>query len=140
MTGARRLALSLTAGIAVAALAFVVVLLATRSGDAAPKRAPRPQPAAVARPESDYHGGRLVFAEMGCGSCHRLAAAGSNGQIGPVLDQVLPSHTRASLAAKIADPGQGSIMPQDFGKRMSTEQFEALLDFLIAARDGRASK
>ena len=138
MTVTRRAVLPLAAGIAVAAAAFVVVLLATRGGDAAPKAAAKPRPAAVA-PFADVDGGRLVFAEMGCGSCHRLAAAGSTGQIGPVLDQVLSDHTRASLAAKIADPGTGSIMPQDFGRRMNAAEFDALLDFLLAARDRRAS-
>jgi mono/diheme cytochrome c family protein len=131
----RRVVLSLAAGLAVGAAAFVVVLLATRS-DASPTSAPRP--VASARAAADVRGGRLVFAEMGCGSCHRLAAAGSNGQIGPVLDQVLSRHTRASLAAKIADPAAGTIMPQDFGRRMSPAQLQALLDFLVAARDGRA--
>ena len=30
--------------------------------------------------------GLEVFNRMGCGSCHRLAAAGSNGPIGPNLE------------------------------------------------------
>jgi len=137
MSVTRRVILPLAAGVAVAATAFVVVLLATR-GDAPPKAAPKPQRTAIAQ-FVDVDGGRLVFAKMGCGSCHRLAAAGSTGQIGPVLDQALPRHTRASLAAKISDPGTGSIMPQDFGRRMNAAEFDALLDFLIAARDRRAS-
>ena len=83
---------------------------------------------------SEGRGGRAVFAAMGCGGCHRLAAAGSQGQIGPPLDQVLPNHTRASLRAKITDPGGSSMMPGDFARRMSARDLDALVDFLLAAR------
>jgi mono/diheme cytochrome c family protein len=135
MSDARRVAIPLAAGVVAAALAFVAVLLATR-GDDSPARPSAPTPAAVAADKPDPEGGRLVFARMGCGGCHRLAAAGSNGQIGPVLDQVLPNHTRQTLAAKIQNPGNGSIMPGDFAQRMSFAEMQALIDFLVAARDG----
>jgi cytochrome c551/c552 len=114
-----------------------VVLLAT-GGDEDPADSSAPTRAAVAAGQPDPQGGRLVFASMGCGSCHRLSAAGSTGQIGPSLDDALARHDRASLAAKIQSPGQGTIMPQDFAQRMSFAELDALLDFLIAARDGRA--
>jgi len=71
-----------------------------------------------------------------CG--HRLAAAGSSGPIGPSLDDVLPHHTRASLLAKIRDPGTGSVMPGDFARRMSPAQLRALVTFLLATRAGGA--
>ena len=74
---------------------------------------------------------------MGCGGCHRLAAAGSEGQFAPDLDQSLPGHTRASLVAKITDPGAASIMPGDFGRRMSDREMQALVDFLLDARERR---
>jgi cytochrome c551/c552 len=85
--------------------------------------------------------GRAVFARMGCGSCHRLAAAGSEGEIGPNLDERLAYHTRASLAAKIVDPSQGlgegfSMMPDDFESRMTGDELQALVEFLLAARPG----
>jgi cytochrome c551/c552 len=134
MSDARRVAIPVAAGLVAAAVAFVVVLLATR-GDDSPASSSAPTPAAVAAGKPDPEGGRLVFAEMGCGGCHRLAAAGSSGRIGPVLEQVLPNHTRQSLAAKIQAPGQGSIMPGDFAQRMSFAELQALIDFLIAARD-----
>jgi len=75
---------------------------------------------------------------MGCGGCHRLAAAGSNGPIGPSLDDALPHHTRDSLLAKIRDPGTGSVMPGDFARRMSPAQLRALVTFLLATRAGGA--
>lgn len=124
----RRAAIPLAAGLAAAAIAFAVVLIATGSdGSATPATTRTTAAAAPTR-------GRLVFAQMGCGGCHALAAAGSTGGIGPSLDDALAHHTHASLRAKISDPGPGSVMPQDFARRMSRADLAALVDFLMAAR------
>jgi cytochrome c551/c552 len=109
------------------------VLLATKED--ARRSTSAPTPAALAAGRPDPAGGRIVFARMGCGGCHRLQAAGSTGRIGPPLDQVLPTHTRQTLLDKIVRPGGGSIMPDDFAQRMSFQELQALVDFLIAARD-----
>jgi mono/diheme cytochrome c family protein len=117
-----------------AAVTFALVLAATR-GEARPTTtaaATSPSPSATGPAGTR---GRAVFAAMGCGSCHRLAAAGSQGQIGPPLDQVLPRHTRESLRAKITNPGAASIMPRDFARRLTAGDLDALLDFLVASRD-----
>ncbi len=86
----------------------------------------------------DHDSGRAVFARMGCGSCHTLAAAGSRGEIGPDLDQRLPGHTRASLVERItrgpAADGTFSPMPDNFGDRLDDDELDALVDFLLAAR------
>jgi cytochrome c6 len=131
----------LVAGLATAAVVFALVALAVgdngdngndgRSGD----RASRQATPAEAQP------GGTVFARMGCGSCHRLAAAGSDGQIGPDLDQRLPAHDRESLVAVITDSDRTdfSVMPEDFGERMSDAELDALVDFLMAARRDRAT-
>ena len=108
------------AGAAVAA----AVLLAAR--EAPPGAGP---PARAGEPD-----GRAVFVSMGCGSCHRLAAAGSDGPIGPDLDERLPAHTRASLTAAIRDPPPGGAMPEDFGSRMTRAELAALVDFLLGTR------
>ena len=71
---------------------------------------------------------------MGCGGCHQLAAADSTGAIGPSLDQRLKGHTAASLQAKIIAPGPTSLMPTDFAERMSEQELDALVGFLLAAR------
>jgi hypothetical protein len=74
---------------------------------------------------------------MGCGGCHRLAAGGGDGQIGPDLDTVLPGYDAAMLRAKITDPYPAgdptyfSAMPQDFGSRMSATELDALVAFLL---------
>ena len=132
MTPLDRRVLPLASGLAAAAIAFAAVALATddgggrtaRSGEAVP---PAASPAAVSS-------GRELFARMGCGSCHKLAAADARGQIGPDLDTRLAAHTRSSLTAKILAPGETSMMPADFGERMSDAELDALVDFLLAAR------
>lgn len=104
-------------------LAAAAVLIAARGP------APRAGP-----PVASVAEGRAVFARMGCGSCHRLAAAGSEGPVGPDLDARLPSHSRASLRAVIRDPPTLGTMPQDFAERMTAAELSALVDFLLSAR------
>lgn len=64
------------------------------------------------------------------------AAAGSNGPIGPNLDERLGSHTAESLKAKIIAPGGTSVMPSAFAERMDDDELDALVSFLLASRDG----
>jgi cytochrome c2 len=124
----RRVVAPLVAGVVAAAAAFAVSASLdgedTGSSRAATRSAPAMTPAV----------GRTVFARMGCGSCHRLAAAGSTGEIGPSLDERLPGHTRASLRAVIVKPPRYSMMPEDFGTRMTPGELDALIDFLVAPR------
>lgn len=125
------------AGLAVAAVVFAVVLAA--GGDGGSSRTPRPKPepertAAAPTRAAAAPDGREVFARMGCGSCHQLAAAGSAGRIGPSLDKRLPDHTRASLRSKILNPSGSSAysgMPGDFGERMRPAELDALVRFLL---------
>jgi mono/diheme cytochrome c family protein len=134
-----RNAVPFAAGVAAAAAAFAVVLLTTdddgngRAPDGGQVAAPAP---GAPLPEG-LEGGLAVFTRMGCGGCHRLAAAHSSGPIGPDLDDRLPSHTRESLTAQILSPGPASAMPDDFGERMSDAELEALIDFLLAVREPR---
>lgn len=89
---------------------------------------------------ADVTAGRIVFARMGCGGCHRLAAGGGSGiEVGPDLDRALPDYDAASLRAKIVDPypagePQGfAVMPRDFGRRMRATELDALVAFLLSA-------
>jgi cytochrome c oxidase subunit II len=121
---------ALVAALAAAALAFGAVALGV--GIDGGTDDPR---ASATRTESAS--GRAVFARMGCGSCHTLAAAGSTGEMGPDLDNALEHHTRATLIAQITDPASGggfSGMPTDFASRMSSGEFDSLVDFLLAQR------
>jgi cytochrome c oxidase subunit 2 len=137
MTERWRLAVPVAAGLAAAAAAFAFVAIATDGDDRpAPTRDTTSLTAGAPRATTADRvaHGRLVFTQMGCGGCHRLAAAGSQGPIGPPLDHRLAAHTRRSLLAKITDPGPGSMMPDDFGRRMSAGELRALVDFLLAQR------
>jgi cytochrome c oxidase subunit 2 len=124
---------SLAVGVAASLAAFALIAAIAGIGSE--------QEGGIAAAE-ESHSGRAVFARMGCGSCHALAAAGSRGEIGPDLDQRLPTHDRASLIAKITSPqsadGQSfSVMPQNFGERMNARELDALVDFLLAVRRER---
>jgi cytochrome c oxidase subunit 2 len=128
---------ALGAGLAAAALAFAVV--AVGFGIHAGSEGEDGATAAVAgAARSEHESGRAVFARMGCGSCHTLAAAGSMGQIGPNLDARLARHTRASLIARItappSDPEGFSMMPTNFASRMDARELDALVRFLLAER------
>jgi mono/diheme cytochrome c family protein len=132
MSFVRRYAVPFAAGLAAATAAFAVVALTTDDGGGQrPGSGVSPGPAPAASAPSD---GLAVFTRMGCGGCHTLAAAGSSGPVAPNLDGELPDHTRESLTAAIVRPPPASMMPQDFGERMSDAELAALVDFLLAAR------
>jgi mono/diheme cytochrome c family protein len=118
----------LAAGLLAAGGAFAIVIAADDDGS----------PSRQAEVVGVSTSGRAIFARMGCGSCHRLAAAGSNGEIGPDLDQRLSAHNRASLTAVITDSDRGGSfteMPEDFGERMNAAELDALVEFLLASRN-----
>jgi mono/diheme cytochrome c family protein len=56
----------------------------------------------------DPDAGKEVFASAGCGSCHTLADAGSNGEIGPNLDELQPN---AELVETTVRNGKGAMPP-----------------------------
>ncbi len=81
--------------------------------------------------------GGQVFANNGCGSCHALAAAGSSGQVGPNLDEVLPGQSTAMITQSIVDPSakiakgyQDGVMPQNFGDTIDPKDLKLLVQFL----------
>ncbi|MBI3763849.1 MAG: cytochrome c oxidase subunit II [Chloroflexi bacterium] len=88
----------------------------------------------------------------GCAGCHTLAAAGATGKVGPDLDGIgTAAGTRVrgqSAAAYVKDsilnpdafiapkcPGgpcpNPSLMPKDFGTRISPTDLDALVNFLL---------
>ena len=133
MSKPRALALAAAAGLVAAALAFAAVTAV--DGEDERGGAGQTAPAAV------QAGGRELFFQMGCGSCHRFADAGSSGVIGPDLDERLAAYDRRSLRATIVSPpgsaGSFSVMPDNFGARMSSEALDALVAYLLTARDRR---
>ena len=65
--------------------------------------------------------GAAVFADAGCGDCHALSAAGSNGTVGPSLDALKPNAER--VERQVVTGGRG--MPA-FGGRLTKEEIAAV--------------
>jgi mono/diheme cytochrome c family protein len=53
--------------------------------------------------KGDATSGKAVFASAGCGGCHTLAAANSNGTIGPNLDTLKPDYR--TVTAQVTNGG-----------------------------------
>jgi len=89
--------------------------------------------------------GAQIYANNGCGSCHALAAAQSAGNLGPNLDEVIPTMTDAEIKESIVNPGKviakgyPNAMPSDFGSKITPQQLDQLIDFLVtsAAADAK---
>lgn len=88
-------------------------------------------------PEGDAAAGEEVYSSTGCGSCHVFEAAGSNGQIGPDLDESLQGkdaeYVRESIVnpnAEIAEGFSSGIMPSNYGEQLSDKQVADLVAFL----------
>ena len=80
--------------------------------------------------------GLQVWVANGCGGCHTLAKANSNGPIGPNLTLALRGESKDFIMRSIVLPGAelapnyGDVMPDDFAKRISPGDLRALVDFL----------
>jgi cytochrome c oxidase subunit 2 len=80
--------------------------------------------------------GEALFAELGCGGCHAFSPAGTSSQIGPPLDDLPDDEelVRRSIVEPDADVTGGyspDLMPEDFGDRLSDEQLDALVQYLL---------
>jgi cytochrome c oxidase subunit 2 len=83
------------------------------------------------------------FILLGCSNCHTLADAGSGTHTGPNLDDALrgkdADFVRESIVnpdAEIAQGFQPGVMPGDYGERLSDEQLDALVKYLLQAVEG----
>jgi cytochrome c oxidase subunit II len=91
--------------------------------------------------------GKAVFTgSAGCGSCHTLAAAGTNGTVGPNLGlKVVPDAKRRGLSLKqfifesitkpnaYISPGfHPNIMPQNFAQTLTATQIRGLVNFIAS--------
>ena len=82
--------------------------------------------------------GKAVFEAQGCGSCHTLADAGTNAEVGPDLDKVLAGkdadYVRESIVdpnAQIAEGYQPNVMPKDYDEKLSDAELDALVKYLV---------
>jgi cytochrome c oxidase subunit 2 len=93
------------------------------------------------------HAGAAVFASAGCGGCHTFTPAGSNGAVGPNLDNVAADAKKAGedpaayVRESIVDPNKvvvngyaAGVMPGTFGKSLSVQEIDALVNYLTAAK------
>ena len=81
--------------------------------------------------EAKSEPGQRIFSAMACGSCHKLTAANSSATIGPNLDNALRNRSRDSIVTAIVSPPRDSVMPADFGQRMTKKELDQLVDFLV---------
>jgi cytochrome c551/c552 len=83
--------------------------------------------------KGDPAAGKTVFEEQGCGSCHTFKPAGSTGNVGPNLSDVLTGKDAAFIQQSIVDPNaviatgfQPNIMPQTYGSTLSATEIADL--------------
>jgi len=75
--------------------------------------------------------GAAIFTSAGCGGCHTLAAAHTNGTVGPNLDQLKPDY-RAVTAQVTNGGGQ---MPS-FKSRLSAQQIADVSAYVVKSTGG----
>lgn len=76
-----------------------------------------------------------MFADAGCGGCHTLKAAGSNGSVGPNLDDLNPSFDQ--VVRKVKSGGGG--MPSFEGK-LSETQIRDVASFVSGQSAGQSAQ
>jgi cytochrome c oxidase subunit II len=81
--------------------------------------------------------GKTLFTQQ-CGSCHRLADAGTEGEVGPDLDKVLVGKDADFIHESIVNPNdeiapgyQPDVMPQTFGESLTDAQLRSLVEYLV---------
>ncbi|MDQ3866422.1 MAG: cytochrome c oxidase subunit II [Actinomycetota bacterium] len=82
--------------------------------------------------------GASLFQSAGCSGCHTLSDAGATAEVGPNLDNVLRGKGEDFVRTSIVDPNaeieegyQPNVMPQDYEKRLSDEELDALVSYLV---------
>jgi cytochrome c oxidase subunit II len=90
--------------------------------------------------------GLALFKSNSCISCHTLSAAGATGNIGPNLDNLVAYAKQAHqpldafIRQSIVDPNAyiqkgypKNVMPGTFGKALSKQQLDSLVQYLISS-------
>jgi mono/diheme cytochrome c family protein len=79
----------------------------------------------------DPEAGKQVFLDNGCGTCHTLSDAGTNGTIGPNLDEAQPD---LALAVDLISNGKGT-MPA-FKGNLTDKQIADVAAYVVQATGG----
>ena len=75
--------------------------------------------------------GAQIFKDVGCASCHTMKAAGSQGVVGPNLDEVKPT---LQQTVKQVENGGGAMPP--YKDRLSSEQIQAVSQYVVTSTGG----
>ena len=110
--------------LAFAVFAFAGGVLVGQSRNSGGSTTPTTTPSIDTSPAA-IAAGKAAFLETGCGACHVLAAAGSNGKVGPSLDGAKPD---AELVIDVVTNGKGA-MPA-YGHRLTRARIEHLAAFI----------
>ena len=97
--------------------------------------------------------GAAVFASAGCGGCHAFTPAGTNGAIGPNLDNLAADAKKAGedpaayVRESIVDPNavlatgySAGVMPGSFGKSLSADGDRRAGHYLTSSEVSRAKE
>ncbi len=92
--------------------------------------------------------GAQVFASSGCGGCHVFTPAGSNGAVGPNLDDLAAAAEKAGQPLGVftynaivkpddyVAPGYSpGVMPQTFGESLTDAEIDALVKYLAKPKE-----
>ena len=71
-----------------------------------------------------------MFASAGCGGCHVLSAAGSNGNVGPSLDVSKP--TEALVIDRVTN-GKGAM--SSFSSSLSEQQIADVAAYVVESTE-----
>jgi cytochrome c oxidase subunit 2 len=95
--------------------------------------------------------GAAAFEENGCGTCHTFTKAGTNGKVGPNLDQLAAAakqagkpvneYARESIVepdAVVRKPYQSGVMPEIFGQ-LPRAQIDALVQYLTEGKGAKST-
>jgi cytochrome c oxidase subunit II len=84
--------------------------------------------------------GEQIFTSAGCSGCHTLAAAGATAKVGPDLGKlgdVDADFIRTSIVKpndEIEEGFEPDIMPQDFKEKLTDEEIDALVKYLLESQ------
>ncbi len=117
---------------------LLAVVVAGCGGGGGEKKGAGTQPTTTTPVGGDLEKGKQIFMAQGCGGCHALSAAGTNGTTGPDLDEVLKGKDAAFIRESIVDPDaqitEGfapGLMPKDYGEKLSDQELNKLVAFLL---------
>lgn len=131
-------------------LALVPIVLALtacgggKTTGAFPKTVIGTLPKAPSVAKGDPAAGKQLFASSGCGGCHTFKAAGTNGKVGPDLDNLAADAQKANQGSEeqytfdsIKNPGayvvpgySSGVMPS-YGAQLKDSQISDLVAFLL---------